>query len=97
MLNHELLNKGADIVPEEDPLIILDRKSDVCMAKNGKDNKHTSHMARRVYFVRNGDNAKIHNIDWCERGLQLGDTATDYAGENDRKPRIKYIMVMIHN
>ena len=27
MLIHELLNKGTDIVPEEDPLIVLDSKS----------------------------------------------------------------------
>ena len=36
MLIHELLNKGPDIVPEEAPLIVLDSKSDMCMANNGK-------------------------------------------------------------
>ena len=54
MLIHELLNKDPDIVPEEDPLIVLDSKSYMCVAKNGKDTKHTRHIARRMDFVRNG-------------------------------------------
>ena len=33
MLIHEFFNKDTDIVPEEDPLIILDSKSAVFMAK----------------------------------------------------------------
>ena len=53
MLIHEFLNKDPDMVPEEDPLIILDSKSTMCMANNGKDTKHT--RARRMYFVRNGE------------------------------------------
>ena len=44
MLIHELLNKYPDIVPEEAPLIVLDGKSAMCMAKNGKDTKHTRHI-----------------------------------------------------
>ena len=54
MLIHELLNKDLDIVPEEDPLVVLDGKSDMCMAKKGKDTKHTRHIGRRMHFVRNG-------------------------------------------
>ena len=56
MLIHELLNKDLYIVPEESPLIILDSKSTVFMANNGKDNNHTRHIYRRVHFVRNGEN-----------------------------------------
>ena len=55
MLIHELLNKDPDIVPDESPLIILDSKSAVCMANNGKDINRTRHISRRVYFVRNGE------------------------------------------
>ena len=33
ILIHELFNNDPDIVPEESPLIILDSKSAVCMAK----------------------------------------------------------------
>ena len=50
MLIHELLNKDLDIVPEEASLIILYNKSDMCMAKNGKDNKHTRHISRRMHW-----------------------------------------------
>ena len=52
MLVHELLNEDPDMVPKEDPLIVLDIKSDMCMAKNGKDTKHTRHIASRMNFVR---------------------------------------------
>ena len=39
MLVHELLNEDPYMVLKEDPLIVLDRKSAVCMAKIGKDTK----------------------------------------------------------
>ena len=53
-----MLNKDPDIVTEEAPLIVLDSKSTVCMANNGKDTKHTRHIERRMCFVRNGENAR---------------------------------------
>ena len=53
MLIQELLNKDPDIVPEEAPLIVLDSKYAMCMANNGKDTKHTRHIARRMHLVRN--------------------------------------------
>ena len=37
MLIREFLNKDPDIFPEEDPLIVLDSNSDMCMDKNVKD------------------------------------------------------------
>ena len=48
ILIHELLNRDPDIVPEEDTLIVLDIKSAMCMAINGKYAKHTRHVARRI-------------------------------------------------
>ena len=66
MLIHELFNKDPDIVPEESPLIISDRNSAVCMAKNGKDTKHTSHITKIVHFVRNGEKYRMKSIEWCE-------------------------------
>ena len=54
MLIHKLLIKDTEIVPETEPLIILDRNSDVCMDNNGKDTKHNNHITRRVYLLRNG-------------------------------------------
>ena len=55
MLIHEFLNKDTYIVPEEAPLIVLDSKSDIFMANNGKYTKHTRHITRRMNFVRNGE------------------------------------------
>ena len=66
ILIHELLNKDTYIVPEEAPLILLDGKYAMCMAKNGKDTKHTRNIARRMHFVSNGEKCKMHKIDWCE-------------------------------
>ena len=73
MLIHELLNKDPDIVPEEAPFIVLDGKSAMCMAKNGKNTKHTRRIERIMHFVRNGEKCKMQKIDWCEGGLQLAD------------------------
>ena len=46
MLVHEFLNEDPDMVSKETPLIVLDGKSAICMAKNGKDTTHTRHIAR---------------------------------------------------
>ena len=76
MLFHELSNEDPDMVPKETPLIVLYIKSSMCMAKNGKDTKHTRHIARRMHFARNGEMCKMHKIDWCEGGLKLADIGT---------------------
>ena len=55
MLVAELLNEDPDMVPKEALLIVLDRKSAQCMAKNGRDTKHTRHISRRMHFLRNGE------------------------------------------
>ena len=44
MFIHDFLKKDSDKVPEEGPLIILDGKSSVCMAKNDKDTNYTRHI-----------------------------------------------------
>ena len=54
MLVQEFWNEDPYMVPKEAPLIVLDSKSAMCMAKNGKDTKHTRPIARRMHFVRNG-------------------------------------------
>ena len=78
-------------------MIVLDSKSAMCMAKNGKDTKHTRHIARRINLVRNGETCKMHKIDWCEGGLQLADIGSKNVSEPDLTPRMKYIMVRIEN
>ena len=97
MLINELFNKDPDIVPEEAPLIVLDSKSSVFMVKNGKDTKETRQIDKRVHFVSDGEELKMHRIYWCEGGLQLTDIATNNVGENDLYHRIKYIMVRLYN
>ena len=97
MTINELLNNDTDKVPEEDPLIILDNKSYMCMANNVVDTKQTRHIARRMYSVRNGEKCKIQKIDWCEGGLILADIAIKNVFENDLTPRMKYIMVRLDN
>ena len=49
VLFNELVNKDPYIFPEEATLIILDGKSDVCMANNGKDTNLIRNIYRRVY------------------------------------------------
>ena len=97
MLIHELLNKDPNIVPEEDPLNILDRNSAVCIAKNGIDTNQTRHISRRARFVINGEKFKTHQIDWCKIGLKLTDIANRNVGENDLNPIMKYILVWLDN
>ena len=50
------MDKDPDIIPEGASLITLDSKYSACMAKNSKYTKHTSHISRRLYSVRNGEN-----------------------------------------
>ena len=91
------MNKDPDIVPGEAPLIVLDSKSDLCMAQNGKDIKHRRHISRIMNLVRNGEKCKMNEIDWCEGGLKLEDIATNNVGYNYLTTRMKYIMVRIDN
>ena len=62
MLIHELLNEDPDMVPEEATLIVLDSKYAMCMDKNGKDTKHTRHIASRIHFLRNGKIQDAQNL-----------------------------------
>ena len=65
------------------------------MASNGKDTNHKRNIASRMHFVRNGEKCKMHNIDWCEVGLELADIATKNVDEPDLTPRMKYNMVIL--
>ena len=78
-------------------MIVLDSKSDIFIAKNVKDTKHTRHIARRMHFVSNGEECKMHKIYCCEEGLQLADIGTNNVSESDLTPRMKYIMVRLEN
>ena len=78
-------------------MIVLDSKSEMCIAKSGKDTKHTRHIARRIILVSNGEKFNMHKIDWCEGGLKLVDIGTRNVSEPDLTPSIKYIMVRLEN
>ena len=67
------------------------------MANNDQDTNHKRHISRRVHFARNGENYKMHNIVWCEVGLQLSDIATKNVIENYLNLGMKYIMVRLYN
>ena len=54
ILINEFLNEDPDMVTKEAPLIVLDSKHAMCMAKNVKDTKHTRHISKRMHFLRNG-------------------------------------------
>ena len=97
MLINDLLNKDPDIVPEEAPCFVLDSKSSMFVANNGKDIKHTRHIARRIHFVINGENCNMHKVDWCEGGLQLSDMGTKNVSEPDLTPRMKFMMIKLEN
>ena len=97
MLVHKLLNEDPDMFPKEAHLIVLDSKSAMCMAKIGRDTKHTRHIARIMLFARNGEKCKMHKIEWCEGGLQLSEIGTKNVSEPDLTPRMKYIMVTLDN
>ena len=97
MLIHELLNKDPDIVSEEDPLIVLDIKSTMYMARNVKDTKHTRQIESRMHVVRNGEKCKMHKIGWYKRCLQLVNIVTKNISETGLTPRMKYIMVRLYN
>ena len=70
---------------------VLDSKSSLCIANNGKNTNHTSHISRRAQFVINGEKCEIHKIDWCEGVPQLAYMATKNVGYNFLNPRMKYI------
>ena len=91
------MNKDLERVPEEAPLIVCNSKYDMCMAKNGTDIKHTSHIARIIHSVRNGEKFKMNKIDCCKGGLKLADIAMKNVGEHNLTPRMKYIMVRLDN
>ena len=95
MLIIELLNEDPDMVPKEAHLIVLDSKSSICMAKNGKDTKHTRHSAKIIHFVRNVEKCKMHRIYWYEGDLLLVDIGTKNVSEPDITPRNKYTMVRL--
>ena len=97
MLNNELSNKDPYVVPEQAPLIILDIKSDVCTDKNGKDNKPTRKIPRRMHYVRRNEEINLYKTLWCEGGLQLTDIGTKNVREDELNHILGYDMERLYN
>ena len=50
MLKSEFEGKNPDKITSDPPLIVMNSRSGVDMAKNGKDTKHTRHIASQISF-----------------------------------------------
>ena len=85
------------MVPEQAPIITFDIKSAICMAKNGKDTKHTRHITRGINLVRNGEEWNLHKKVWYERGMQLEDIRTKNFMKKELNPGLEYSMVRLDN
>ena len=97
MVNNEPKKKDPDVVPEQAHIIILDRKSAVCMDNNGKYTKHTRYIDMSVHFVTNGKESNIHKTVWCEGDIQLAEIGTNNIREDEFNPRLVYTMVILDN
>ena len=92
-----ILNKDPDVVSEKASIIILNIKSAICMAENGKDTKQTIHISRKIHCLRNGEEWNLHKIVWCEVGLQLVVIGTKNVWEDELNPRFGYDTIMLVN
>ena len=82
ILDNEFPNKNPDVVTKQEPIIILDCKSDLCMANYVKETKQTRHTSRRMHFVRNGGEWNLHKKVWCEGGPQFSYIGTTNVRED---------------
>ena len=65
------------------------------MVNNGKDTKHTRHITRGMYFVRNCEECNFHKAVWFEGSLQLAEIGTKNAREDELNPGLRYAMVRL--
>ena len=97
VLYNDLTKKDPDVFPDQAPLIIFDNKSDLCMAKDGKDTKHNRHIAIITQLIRNGEYLNLHNTVWYGGGLKLTYIGTNNVREDQLNTRLGYNMVIIYN
>ena len=97
ILNKYLMKKDKYVFPYQSPIIIFDIKSDVCKANNGKDEKRTRNISRRMHFVINGEKCNLPKIVWCEGGMQLSGIETKNVLEDELNPISGYTMVRHDN
>ena len=85
------------MVPEQVSIIILDIKSAICMAKNGKDTKHTRHIPIGMHFVINGKELNLNKTVWYEVGLQMAYIGTNNVMVYQFNHILLYAMVRLDN
>ena len=91
------MNKDAYVVSEHAQLIIFGSKSTVCMDRNGKYNKQTINIAKRMQFLRNGKECNYHKTVWCEVRLQMAYIRTNNVKEDELNTILGYAMVILKN
>ena len=94
MLVNELNGVNPDEYGEATK-ILVDNTSAKAMAQNDKDTKHTRHIARRVHYVRNGQQEGAHNLTYIPADLNLADPGTKNLGCEELEPRMNYIMIKV--
>ena len=62
ILINELLRNDPDIVREEAHMIILDSNYAACTANKSDNIKHTRHISRRLYLMRNCENVNCISL-----------------------------------
>ena len=93
-----LVNELNDVDPDdfgEAIKILVDNTSAQAMAKNEKDTKHTRHIARRMHYVRDGQQIGAHDLNYIPADLNLADPGTKNLGADELEPRLKYMMCII--
>ena len=98
-INHipKILKNYPYVIPEQAPLVILDSKPDLCMAKNSIDTKHTRKFSGRMHFVGNGEDWDFHKTVLCERGLHMAYIETNIVREDQLNPKLGHAMLILDN
>ena len=94
MLLNELDGKDPDDISEAIP-ILLDSASAIAMAKHAKDTKHTRHIARRLHYVREGEQQSRFSLSYIPAEKQLADIGTKALSEEDMNSRYDIISAIV--
>lgn len=64
------------LLPKTPALLMTDNSATVQMAKNGRLTRKTRHIERRFHYVRAGEQAKVHTLQWCPSSYMVADVMT---------------------
>ena len=92
-----VFEQGSRCGSRTSPIIILNRKSYICMTNKGKDTKLTRHIYRIMHLLRNGKDWNCHNKLFFEGYLNLEGIGTKNSREHLLNPRLGYDMVRLDN